>query len=75
MDLGESYEAFSVWECKEGEEHVPRLLLNEAVKGEAVDLNLATDMRVPGRIKGLSMKKLEPTEDHVGGSVSHSVSY
>ena len=44
MDLDESYEAFSVWECKEGEEHVPRLLLNEAVKGEAVDLNLATDM-------------------------------
>ena len=52
MDLNDSYEAFSVWECKEGEEHVPRLLLNEAVKGEDVDLNLATDMRVPGRIKG-----------------------
>ena len=41
-----------MWECKEREEHLSRLLLNEAVKGEDVDLNLATGMKVPGRIKG-----------------------
>ena len=52
MEQDESLAPFAVWGCKEGEEYVPKFLFNEAVKGEELDLNLATDSRVPGRIKG-----------------------
>ena len=52
MDIDNDLAVFSVWEAKDGEEHVSKLLLNEAVKGEEINLNLATDSRVPGRIKG-----------------------
>ena len=41
---------FSVWSCAEGEEHIPQLLMNE--EEEVTNVNLATDCRVPGRIKG-----------------------
>ena len=52
MEQDDSLAPFAVWGCKEGEEYVPKFLVNEAVKGEELDLNLATDSRVPGRIKG-----------------------
>ena len=52
METEGEFAAFSVWETKEGEEHLSKLLMNEAVKGEEIDVNLATDCRVPGRIKG-----------------------
>ena len=41
---------FSAWSCAEGEEHIPQLLMNE--DEESSNVNLATDCRVPGRIKG-----------------------
>ena len=41
---------FSVWSCAEGEEYIPQLLMNE--DEESSNVNLATDCRVPGRIKG-----------------------
>ena len=41
---------FFVWNNVEGEEHIPKLLLNESECQSNV--NLATDTRVPGRIKG-----------------------
>ena len=43
MDIDNDLAVFSVWEAKDGEEHVSKLLLNEAVKGEEINLNLATD--------------------------------
>ena len=52
METEGEFAAFSVWETKEGEEHLSKLLMNEAVMGEEMDVNLATDCRVPGRIKG-----------------------
>ena len=52
MEADNDLAVFSVWEAKEGEEHLPRLLINEAVRGEKDDINLATDCRVPGRIRG-----------------------
>ena len=41
---------FFVWNSVEGEDHIPKLLLNELESQSNV--NLATDARVPGRIKG-----------------------
>ena len=41
---------FFIWNNVEGEEHIPKLLLNEFESQS--DINLATDTRVPGRIKG-----------------------
>ena len=52
MEQEENLAPFAVWGSKEGEEHVPRFLFNESIKGDELDLNLATDTRVPGRIKG-----------------------
>jgi len=41
---------FFIWNNVEGEEHIPKLLLNE-IESQS-DINLATDTRVPGRTKG-----------------------
>ena len=42
---------FAVWKVECGEEHIPKLLCNESELGGVNEL-LATDTRVPGRIKG-----------------------
>ena len=44
------FEPFAIWSSPEGEEHIPRLLAIETQDGG--NINLATDTRVPGRIKG-----------------------
>lgn len=43
---------FANWESKEGEEHIPTLLLNESPLIDKENANLATDARVPGRVRG-----------------------
>ena len=43
---------FSLWEYTEGEEHIPRLLHNESGLVDKNNANLATDLRVPGRVRG-----------------------
>ena len=49
----DNFEPFSVFQVNEGEEHVPKLLMNEALgAGDKININLATDSRVPGRVLG-----------------------
>ena len=48
----DNFEHFAAFEIHEGEEHVPKLLMNEALGGDKFNLNLATDSRVPGRVLG-----------------------
>ena len=43
---------FASWGSREGEEHIPSLLHNESPLVDKNDANLATDARVPGRIRG-----------------------
>ena len=45
-DLAPSF----IWDSVEGEDHIPKLLMNETENQG--NINLATDSRVPGRIKG-----------------------
>ena len=43
---------FASWGSREGEEHIPLLLHNESHLVDKNDDSLATDSRVPGRIRG-----------------------
>ena len=51
MSEGLDLAPFAVWKVECGEDHIPKLLCNESEVGGVGEL-LATDTRVPGRIKG-----------------------
>ena len=52
MEEDQNLTHFAVWICVEGEEHVTTLLHNESSLVGSENINLATDVRVPGRVKG-----------------------
>ena len=52
MDIDDDFSNLVAWGHIEGEEHIPQLLHNESDLVDKLNLNLATDVRVPGRLKG-----------------------
>ena len=53
MEEDLNFTHYVLWEPLEGEEHIPQLLHNESGLVDKNNSNLATDSRVPGRLKGL----------------------
>ena len=52
MVIDHDFSSLIAWDHIEGEEHIPQLLHNESGLVDKKNLNLATDVRVPGRLKG-----------------------
>ena len=52
MDNEQDFSHMIAWGTIEGEEHIPQLLHNESGLVDKLNVNLATDIRVPGRVKG-----------------------
>ena len=52
MVIDHDFSSLIAWDHIEGEEHIPQLLHNESGLVDKMNLNLATDVRVPGRLKG-----------------------
>ena len=52
MDNEQDFSNLLAWGNVEGEEHIPQLLHNESGLVDKLNVNLATDTRVPGRVKG-----------------------
>ena len=60
----------------EGEEHIPQLLHNESGLVYKMDLNLATDVRVPGRVKGHHIVYKEiGADEYIGELVENGTSW
>ena len=52
MDNEQDFSHLLAWGNVEGEKHIPQLLHNESGLVDKLNVNLATDTRVPGRVKG-----------------------
>ena len=52
MVIDHDFSSLIAWDHIKGEEHIPPLLHNESGLVDKMNLNLATDVRVPGRLKG-----------------------